>query len=353
MKSSVRALFIPVGPRSLPSSRSRIYDWIPHLRTVGVEPTVFQFSASSGSGLAGKVRTRLEHRMRERQLRDLVHSHHWDSVVIQKALPPLNLLRGIRNRTEHLVFDLTDPIHLATSRNHRWYHKLLHQVAVLPRLRAMVALSNHVLVENDRLHDLVSRYGGRSTTIRGPVDSNKFRPLALGAQTSHTIHYLEQLYPVFRSLTARWPSLAIHVFGTPNRPSASGINFLHTPWSLEAEQEVIPTFDIGISPVFATGQWDLQKGGYKLLLYMACGIPIVSSPHGIGSQVIRDGENGLLANSLDSWHRQLEMLLSNPAQRDQLARTARAEAVEKYSFNAYLASFIDILGLRRVDALRT
>ncbi len=51
----------------------------------------------------------------------------------------------------------------------------------------------------------------------------------------------------------------------------------------------------------ADSPWERGKCGYKLIQYMACGLPVVASPIGVNEQIVRDGENGYLADGPEAW----------------------------------------------------
>ncbi len=72
---------------------------------------------------------------------------------------------------------------------------------------------------------------------------------------------------------------------------------------------------------------------YSCLEAMAAGCAIVSSDAGGLSELIRDGENGLLARrgDIDSHRRALERLIEDPALRRRLGDAARASVEESFS----------------------
>jgi glycosyltransferase involved in cell wall biosynthesis len=91
----------------------------------------------------------------------------------------------------------------------------------------------------------------------------------------------------------------------------------------------------------------------KLFDYMAAGVPIVASDLPSLREVLRDGENGLLApaGDADAFAAAVRRLLANPALADRLGRQARID-VQQYSWDAraraLLAIFDDATpGVRR------
>jgi glycosyltransferase involved in cell wall biosynthesis len=71
-------------------------------------------------------------------------------------------------------------------------------------------------------------------------------------------------------------------------------------WSSEREVEYIRAFDIGVMPLF-DDIWSRGKCGFKIIQYLAAGVPAVCTPVGINREVVKDGVNGLWANSKAEW----------------------------------------------------
>jgi glycosyltransferase involved in cell wall biosynthesis len=111
------------------------------------------------------------------------------------------------------------------------------------------------------------------------------------------------------------------------------------PWSQSTEILEVQKFDVGIMPL-VDAPFERGKSGYKLVQYMACGIPSVGSPIGVNRTILEDG-CGLLANSLDEWKQALEQLLSDGALRERMGKKARARAVEAYSLKAHAPRLIE------------
>jgi glycosyltransferase involved in cell wall biosynthesis len=88
--------------------------------------------------------------------------------------------------------------------------------------------------------------------------------------------------------------------------------------------------DIGLMPL-PDDPWSKGKCGLKALQYMALEKPTVCSPVGVNTDIIQDGQNGLIATTDDEWIAKLKSLLSSSALRNQLGEAGRATVCEKYS----------------------
>jgi glycosyltransferase involved in cell wall biosynthesis len=82
---------------------------------------------------------------------------------------------------------------------------------------------------------------------------------------------------------------------------------------------------------------------YSCLEAMAAGRAIVASDAGGLPEMIRDGENGLIAKSEDApaFVRQIERLLEDPALRERLGRAARKTVEERYADTAIAQRSLD------------
>jgi glycosyltransferase involved in cell wall biosynthesis len=114
------------------------------------------------------------------------------------------------------------------------------------------------------------------------------------------------------------------------------------PWSLEDECARLARFDVGIMPLDAD-EWAAGKGGYKLLQYMACGIPSVASSIGAGPSVIRDGETGFIAASPSEWDARLRRLVADARLRQWMGYHARVDVERDYSLERWAPGFIEVL----------
>jgi glycosyltransferase involved in cell wall biosynthesis len=105
---------------------------------------------------------------------------------------------------------------------------------------------------------------------------------------------------------------------------------------------MIARMDIGIMPLLDS-PWERGKCGYKIIQYMACGLPVVASPVGANVDIVRDGENGLLAADDAAWRHALERLIANPALRARMGRAGRALVETEYSLMVQAPRLADIL----------
>jgi glycosyltransferase involved in cell wall biosynthesis len=105
----------------------------------------------------------------------------------------------------------------------------------------------------------------------------------------------------------------------------------------------VQQFDIGIMPL-VDSPWERGKCGYKLIQYMACGVPVVTSPVGVNREIVVSDKNGLFADSAGEWDKALRTLLNVDSKvRKRMGGAGRARVVEWYSVQAQASRFLNEL----------
>jgi glycosyltransferase involved in cell wall biosynthesis len=143
---------------------------------------------------------------------------------------------------------------------------------------------------------------------------------------------VEPFLPVFRSVVHTCGARIEAVGARMSSEEEAGISFL--PWSEDGEIESITAMDIGVMPLPDT-PWMRGKCGYKLIQYMACGLPVIASPVGVNAEIVEHGLNGFLAETPDDWSRALKTLIGNPELRLQMGAAGRKRVEERYSLQVY------------------
>lgn len=145
-------------------------------------------------------------------------------------------------------------------------------------------------------------------------------------ELAHPIHDL--LDPLLRKKGA-----AFRAVGAGMQPATRGTLEI-LPWAEETEAALIQSMDIGVMPLPDT-PWTRGKCGYKLIQYMACGLPVVASPVGVNRDIIEHGVNGFLAESDDDWRVAIETLLSDADLRRRMGAAGRRKVEEQYSLQVW------------------
>ena len=156
-----------------------------------------------------------------------------------------------------------------------------------------------------------------------------------------TLKYLRALVPVLERLNKLHPFELLVVNGQ------KGIDFSgkvrHLQWTEDEEVEAIMQMDIGIMPL-PDDKWERGKCAYKLIQYMACGLPVVASPVGMNKEVVCHGENGYLANNEDDWIQFLSILILNPGKRQVMGDKGHGLVHSTYTQEINFRRMREVLG---------
>jgi len=113
-------------------------------------------------------------------------------------------------------------------------------------------------------------------------------------------------------------------------------------WSEDREIEDICQFDVGIMPLADT-PWERGKCAYKLIQYMACGVPVIASPVGANRQVVVHGLNGFLAGTEEEWLDALDSLYCSRELRLKMGKAGKEEVRREYSLEQYAPRLLSFL----------
>lgn len=114
----------------------------------------------------------------------------------------------------------------------------------------------------------------------------------------------------------------------------SHARLIRRDWSEETEVDLIRQMDIGIMPLTDT-PWSRGKCGYKLIQYMACGLPVIASPVGVNCEIIEHGVTGFLADSPAEWSEALRRLIDDRPLRASMGQAGRRRVERDYSLQVW------------------
>src|SRR6185295_18769583 len=112
-------------------------------------------------------------------------------------------------------------------------------------------------------------------------------------------------------------------------------------WRQSSEIEDLQLMDIGIMPL-PDDPWTRGKCGFKILQYMALGIPAVASLVGANTSIIKKNQNGFLCETQQEWLDVLQRLVESSALRKEIGRSGRENVLEHYSLRSNLENFLSL-----------
>lgn len=348
-----KVLFLSRYARLGSSSRLRLYQYLPYLRDADVDATVAPLLDDDYVlGLYGGKVARLSiMKGYLARLGTMLKAGRFDAVWVEKEMLPWMpawLELGLFHAKVPLIVDYDDAVF------HRYdQHRLALVRGLLGRKidRVMkhadlVVAGNEYLAGHarnagaSRVEILptvvdIARYG---VTIAKP--SGQQLPTIGWIGSPATAHFLHLIAPALHEVVAR--KLARVVAVGANAAQLNGLPVAAQPWTEATEVSDIQSFDIGIMPL--PGEpFERGKCGYKLIQYMACGKPVVASPVGANSKIVRDGMDGFLASTHQEWISALTRLIADPELRQQMGREGRLRIENEFSLQKAAPRLIKLI----------
>jgi glycosyltransferase involved in cell wall biosynthesis len=357
----MKVLFVTQYGILAASSRTRVFHYLPYLASRGIcyrVLTVLPDQGLAGSQLAvtRQVWRKLFYYFWASWRTLLCGLQGWwqakdcDLLFVQKVIWPMPLRWLFRWQRPLAVYDFDDAIFTTEVRRQNWLAawKQRRNAAGLP---AMLRLAELAIVENEYTARFAAAHCPRTAIITGPIDTRRYCPdhrpaeravVVLGwIGSASTLPYLELIRKPLERLGRRFPQARLHVVGA-EQVQVEGIPVQAKPWSLEKEVEELRAFDIGLMPV-PDDPWTRGKGGYKLLQYMAMGLPVVASPVGINRQIVTPGQEGFWAETEEEWEGCLARLIADPGLRRRMGALGRCKVEAEYALEKAGHRLVDLL----------
>ena len=311
-----------------PAYRLRIGALLVPLRRRGVELTV----RVRPKGLLGRWR--------------LVRSaREFDGVLLHRKMLDRWECRVLQRSGRPVIYDVDDAVMYLQNRLSKWT-----QWRLTRRFHATARLAGHVAAGNEHLAGLFEARGCRTSIVPTVVDPGDYEvkqhappPLAgvgpgglrlVWTGTSVNLPYVCQIMPALEAAREEVPGLRLLIIcdraldmgsehGTP-----LPIDFI--PWSVAGEGVALVQGDIGIAPT-PCDKFTLGKCGFKIIQYMAAGLPVVASPVGANARLVAEGQTGFLANDLAGWTRAIVALAQEGQLRARMGAAGRQRILDEYT----------------------
>jgi glycosyltransferase involved in cell wall biosynthesis len=210
-------------------------------------------------------------------------------------------------------------------------------------------IAARVVVGSEALAGYARRYNPNVDVVPSTVDVDRYPPrrhdgaagpVVIGWSGSPTtVEDLCHIEGALRRVAAA-ADVEFRVMG--GEVDLPGLPVTTTGWSADREVGELRGYDVGIMPL-PNDPWRQGKCGMKALLYMAVGVPVVASPVGLNTAIVRDGVNGFLAEGEDEWVEKLLRLVHDVGLRRQLGAAGRATVEAEYCPRVQVPRVLDIL----------
>ncbi len=287
--------------------------------------------------------------------RRIVHAARSADIVYAITMSSERLQAELQQQSVTYVMDIIDGLWLPWFRQFGWEH-----------LEAMLAAADGIIAENRFTAEHLRQYNPRVELVpdspqldafervRGQVQRGGERVVIGWIGGKDSVDALYVVYEALERLFAEFPQLHLRILGAPRDrlPRFENVRFsLVERYDQSIMVREALALDIGIYPQFAV-QESIHRGTLKAKIYMSAGAATVCQDLGENAELIRDGENGLLAGSTQQWYAKLRWLVENPAERERIGaaglETIRRDYTAERCF-ARLAAALETIHQARIE----
>lgn len=258
----------------------------------------------------------------------------YDAVILQREMIS-TLATAERFINKPIILDVDDAIYLR--RNGRAAKKL-------------AKIATHIVCGNEFLADYFRQYNPSVSVIPTAVDTNRFVPGALQQNligwsgSSSGFHYLYKIESALKAVLDANPDWKLHIVAdkAPVFNQLTSEQVLFEKWSPAIEVQAIQKMAIGIMPL-DDSEWTRGKCSYKMLLYMACGLPVMVSDVGMNAQLLHEALIGIGAITDAQWTQGLQDLINDARLRQLYGTNGRQLVEQRYSLSYCAQRWLQIL----------
>jgi len=315
----MKVLFLIQG-FSVAASRYRVLQYIPYLKSKGMETTVSLYPRTLKENF--------------QFFKDLPQ---YDILFLQRKRFNQPRLGILRKRAKRIIYDFDDSVMYRNS-------KARDPLSSTRRRRfvQMVKNSDFVIAGNEFLKREVLPFNANVEVIPTTIDQERYHlktypvqqeRVTLGWIGDHgSVHYLEKMKPIFERISEKYPHAELKIV-CDTFFDCDWMKVIKKNWSSEEEVDDLQGFDIGLMPL-VDDPWSWGKCGLKIIQYQGVGLPVVCTPVGINKDLVEDGINGYWAMTPKEWEEKLSLLIENSELRERMGQEGRRRVLKNYTYQA-------------------
>jgi glycosyltransferase involved in cell wall biosynthesis len=213
-------------------------------------------------------------------------------------------------------------------------------------------LCDGVIAGNQYIADHYRQQGARTWVVPTSIDTSVWIPAGERERARWTIGWigsqsnLPYLYEIEEPLAEflgghDGAELLVVCDREPSFKKIAAPGWRFVRWSPRVEVRLVQEMNVGLMPLADT-EWTRGKCAFKMISYMAVGIPVIVSPVGVNREVLGQPEVGLAAGRADEWYDALCTLYENRGLGSSMGAAGRRLVEEKYSVNRNVLALASI-----------
>lgn len=245
-----------------------------------------------------------------------------------------------------IIYDFDDAIWISNTSNE---NRMVRWFKAFWKVRYICKWSYKVAAGNRFLQDYAYQYNKKVVLLPTCVDierqhnqvkNQNTQRIVIGWTGSHsTMKYLNYLVPVLEKIVAEFKVDIVIISNKPPTFTLPGIRYIC--WNEQTEIQDLLNLNIGLMPL-EDDAWSDGKCGFKLIQYMALGIPAIATPVGVNKIIIDEGINGFLCAAEGQWYSALLKLIHDSQLRKVMGKKGREKIINNYSLQSNSDTFLSL-----------
>ena len=330
-----------------PSSRYRTYQYLNYFSQYETMVTSF-FDDTYSPGKKFSIKYLIGRYVN--RLRKMLQIQKNDVVFVEyEFLPYIPFLSWyFKLRKINYIVDYDDAIFHHYDQSSNTLIKLL----LKNKIKEVIKNASYVITGSPYLTVYAKKYNSNVVEIPTSIDLEKYQkalsnnfdvPVVGWIGSKTTSKNLLELIPIFEKLQEDKIPFQLRFIGFNDELMNK---FEHLPitfvkWNGITEIEEIKKFDVGIMPL-ENNLFNKGKCAFKLIQYMACGMPTIASSFEANLKVDRNREN-LFADSLEEWELAIREIITNKAKFVAIGKRNIKVVQEYYSIQSNNKKYIELI----------
>jgi len=243
-----------------------------------------------------------------------------------------------------IIFDFDEPLPISRASGEASTNRRI-------RFAAMLRRSAVALAASESLARLAEAYCNKVAVLPTAVDLPDPPPPAPGNNgalellwfgSASMLPHLCHIRPVLVEIGKRFPSVRLRLVA-PEPIEFGSLKVDFRKWSVAEEQAGLRECHVGLCPM-DVAPWTAGKCPYKVLQFMASGVPWIGTP--VGDGILRaagDGTRGVCACDRDDWLEAAVQLITDAPRRQRMGQACRAYAAEHHNRAAITQRLAEVI----------
>lgn len=345
----MKVLILPKYDSNGASSRYRFYNYLTYFESNGVQcffKPLLEAGYTTNLYNKRKVLVFLQQILAvfKRFFFLLNNDTKYDLIIIEKELFP-NVPYFVEEfllKNSRYALDFDDYVAFDYKLNSFKRPLLCNKIDQLARKAQFVTVGNHWYFDEIKSSNLIylptvidlDCY----TNVKQNYNAEKITLVWIGSPS--TAKYLSLIIPVLQRLNEKYP-IKFKVIGA-KIPQVENLEIDLVHWNAETEAKELLSSDIGVMPLKET-LWEKGKCGFKLVQYMACGLPVVASALPANIEIVEDGSEGYIVRNDKEWYHSLEKLIVDENLRRKFGQAGRKKIEDDYSYQIWGDKYLKMI----------